>query len=133
MSARARPPHPPLRGRRGTGFTLIEVLIAVAVLAVALGAAITGMARYADSAAYLREKTIALWVAHNRLTEIELQPQWPETGTSDGDVEMAGARWKWHVTVAETADEGVRRVDIGVRADGRDGDAASLSSFVGQK
>jgi len=119
--------------RKALGFTLIEILVALAVLAVALGAAITGMARYADNAAYLREKTFALIVAHNRLTEIDVEPHWPDTGKSDGEAELAGARWKWSVEVSATADENVRRVDIGVRADGRDADSASLSSFVGPK
>lgn len=119
--------------RHSPGFTLIEVLVAVAVLAVAMGAMITGMARYADSAAYLREKTLALWVAHNRLTEVDLAAHWPDTGKSDGDAELAGLRWKWHLDVIETADPNVRRVDIGVRVEGRDADSAALSSFVGQK
>ena len=91
--------------KRARGFTLIEVLIAVAILAVAMGAAITGMARYADSAQYLREKTLALWVAHNRLTEIDLEPHAPGVGKTDGDAELAGLRWKWHVEVSERSEE----------------------------
>jgi general secretion pathway protein I len=79
---------PPAAGRRppSSGFTLIEVLAAVAVLAIALSALISGMARYADNAARLRDKSLAFVVAHNRLTEIELQPVWPKEGRSDGDV-----------------------------------------------
>ena len=115
---------------KARGFTLIEILIAVAVLAVAMSALISGMARYADNAAYLREKTVALWVAHNRLTEIDLEPAWPSLGKSDGDAEMAGIEWRWFVTVAETPDADVRRVEIRVQAKGRDYDAAALSSFV---
>ena len=116
--------------RRPGGFTLIEIIVAVAVLAVAMGAIITGMARYAANAAVLREKTVALWVAHNRLTEIGLQRGWPDLGKSDGEVEMAGIEWRWDVTVLETPDPRVRRVDITVRP--KEGDAASadLSSFV---
>jgi general secretion pathway protein I len=117
-------------GRRGRGFTLIEVIIALAVLAFALGALISGMARYADNAAYLRERTLGLWVAHNRLTEIDLQPAWPATGKSDGDAELGGIEWRWFITVSETPDPKVRRIDIRVQARGRDSDAAALSSFV---
>lgn len=118
------------RRRRAGGFTLIEVIIALAVLAFAMGALISGMARYADNAAYLRERTLALWVAHNRLTEIELEAAWPPTGKSDGDVELAGIEWRWFVTVSETPDPDVRRVDIRVQARGRDNESAALSSFV---
>jgi general secretion pathway protein I len=116
--------------KRAGGFTLIEVVIAVAILAIAMGAIIDGMARYAANAAYMREKTFALMVAHNRLTEIELEPIWPSVGKSDGDAEFAGIKWKWHVTVAESPDPDVRRVDIGVKAEGHDGEAAALSSFI---
>lgn len=116
--------------RRAAGFTLIEVIIALAILGFAMGALISGMARHADNAGVLREKTVALWVAHNRLTELDLQPAWPEVGTSDGDAEMAGVRWRWFTTVAETPDPQVRRIDIRVQAAGRDYDAATLSSFV---
>lgn len=117
---------------RHSGFTLLEVLVAVAVLAMALGAVIGGMARYADSAGYLREKTVALWVAHNRLTEIALEPAWPEVGRSDGEMEMAGIRWRWRVTVQETADDQLRRVDVEVLAPEarKDTVMAQLSSFV---
>ena len=119
---------------RARGFTLIEVLIAVTILAIAMGAVISGMARYAANAGALREKTVALWVAHNRLSEIDLEPGWPGLGKSDGEVEMAGIEWRWFVTVSETPDPDVRRVEIRVQAAGRDkeGDAALLSSFVGK-
>jgi general secretion pathway protein I len=118
---------------RARGFTLIEMVVALAVLAVAMGALISGMGRYADSAAVLREKTVALWVAHNRLTELGLEPSWPEIGKSDGDVEMAGAEWRWNVTVAETPDPRVRRVDIVVRVKGAEVDSVALSSFLSER
>lgn len=121
-STGARPP--------ASGFTLIEIIITVAVLATAMGAIISGMARYAGNAAYLREKTVALWVAHNRLTELQLEPGWPEIGKSDGDEEMAGAEWRWFVTISETPDPKVRRVDIRVQQRDKDNDAISLSSFL---
>lgn len=116
--------------RRAAGFTLLEVLVAVAVLAIALGAILAGMARYADNAAYLSQRTIALFVAHNRLAEFELQPAFPAVGKSDGDAEMAGAKWHWQAEVSATPDPNLRRVDIHVQVPGRDGDAATLSSFI---
>ena len=115
------------------GFTLIEVLVAVAVLALAMLALMSTMTRYAANASVLRETTLALWVAHNRLTEIGLEPAWPALGKSDGDEEMGGVEWRWDVTVAETPDPKVRRVDIAVRVKGRDGDAAALSSYVAER
>ncbi len=118
--------------KRSSGFTLLEMLVAVAVLAIAMGAILSGMARYADNAGRLREKTVALWVAHNRLTELSVQLAWPDIGKSDGEVEMAGAKWKWEVEIKATPDARLRRADISVRpAKARNKDAAaSLSAFL---
>jgi len=116
------------------GFTLIEVLVAVFVLGFALAAIIASTGRYAANAQVLREKTLALWVAHNRLTEIGLEPTWPATGKSDGDEELAGIEWRWDVTVSETPDPRVRRVDITVRPkDAAGANVAELSSFVAER
>ena len=60
--------------RRQPGFTLIEVLVAVAVLAIAMGAIMSAMTRYTANAVHLQERSMALFVAHNRLTEILLEP-----------------------------------------------------------
>lgn len=118
--------------RRARGFTLIEMIVAVAVLAIALAAIIGNAANYAGNAAGLRDKSIALWVARNRLAELALQPAWPSVGKSDDDVKMGGIEWKWHVEVKETQDPSLRRIDITVeKKDDRKPVAyASLSSFV---
>ena len=115
------------------GFTLIEILAAVAVLAIALAAILSGMARYAENASYIREKTIALWVAHNRLTEIKIAGGWPDTGTSNDTVEMAGEKWKWNETVQSTPDDHLRRIDVTVQREDQDATLASLSGFVGKQ
>lgn len=117
------------------GFTLIEVLFALAVLGIALIALISSMATYARTAGALREKTLATMVAHNRLTQIELEAGWPDVGKSDGDVEMAGIKWRWNVEIKKTPDDHLRRVDISVHRDSdRDDDSSeglvSLSAFL---
>ncbi|WP_028079513.1 type II secretion system minor pseudopilin GspI [Solimonas soli] len=104
-----------MSARAARGFTLIEMLAAVAVVAIAMGAIIAGMARYTDNASYLRQKTVALWVAHNRMTELELQRGWPDAGKSNGEVEMAGTRWRWDAEVLATQDPHLRRVNLSVR------------------
>ena len=114
------------------GFTLLEVLVAVTVLALALTAIISGGSSYARSAAGLRDKTIALWVARNRLAEIELLPVWPQTGTSNDDVDMGGDTWTWRVEVQGTQDPTLRRVDIQVekKSDSQKHHYIELSSFL---
>jgi general secretion pathway protein I len=112
---------------------LLEVMLAVVFLALALGAGIFATGRYAANAGVLREKTLALWVAHNRLTEIGLEPAWPAIGKSDGDVTMADVEWRWEVEVVETPDPRVRRVNISVRPKTRASEAARLSSFLEER
>lgn len=118
------------RHPRNGGFTLVEVLVAVAVLAIALAAVIGAMAQQANNAGYLREKTLALWVAHNRLAELQLEAEPPATGRSDGKVEMSGVEWTWRVAVAGTEDDHLNRVDIEVFRNGKD-DPAALASLTG--
>ena len=116
---------------RTAGFTLVEVLVAVAVLAIALAAVIGAMARQADNAGYLKQKTLAVWVAHNRLTEVQLQPRVPGTGRSDGTVEMGGFEWRWETVVNDTEDPRLRRIDIVVRRpEDPKGSLAQLTGFL---
>jgi general secretion pathway protein I len=117
---------------RHAGFTLLEVLVAVAVLALALTAIISGGGNAARAAALMRDKTLALWVAHNRLAEIELQPTWPQLGSSSDDVKLGGEDWTWRANVIGTQDPTLRRIDIrvGKRGDSSDYGYASLSSFI---
>ena len=62
---------------RARGFTLVEVLVALAVLAIALAAVMRAMAQAVDTTVSLREHSVALWVAQNRLMEHEMRQDWP--------------------------------------------------------
>lgn len=114
------------------GFTLVEVLVAVAILALALGAVIVGGSRYADNAFYLRDKTLATWVAHNLLNEWHLSETYPSIGERDGETELAGREWAWTATISKTPDDDVRRVDIRVRLEDDDEDTqlTTVSGFL---
>src|ERR1044071_3540973 len=77
------------RTRHG-GFTLVEVLAALVIVSLGLLGVIQAVSQTASSGAYLRDKTIAHWVAMNRLTEVRLEPQQPGIGKTTDEVEMAG-------------------------------------------
>ena len=107
----------PRRHSRIAGFTLLEVLVALAVLGITMAALIKGGADNASNAAYLRDRTLAHWVGMNVVAEYQLQSDWPETGSRRGEEEMGGRRWYWRAEVSETFDDSVRRLDVLVRAD----------------
>lgn len=120
-----------MRARPSRGFTLVEVLVALAILAVALAAASRAAALMADSSVALRERLLAGWVAQNRLAELQARRAWPNPGRHEGEVEQAGLRLLWRETVNPTPNMAFRRVEISVVAAGRDGPVlAQLSGYL---
>lgn len=114
------------------GFTLLEVLIAVTILAIALGAIISSVGRAADNVGYMRDKTFSHWVAMNVLAEAQAKGAWPATGSSDGKEEMANHEWHWKMIVADNSlSESLREVTVEVRRDAKDKQAlATLASML---
>ncbi len=123
--------HPP---RRPTaGFTLIEVLVALAVVAIALTAILGSSGTTVSSISHLRDSTLAQWVAENRMAELRLEGEWPSTGRNRGESEMAGREWHWEMTVEETQDDDLRRIEIAIRTH-RDAERSvhTLVGFMGR-
>ncbi|HEX6138430.1 MAG TPA: type II secretion system minor pseudopilin GspI [Casimicrobiaceae bacterium] len=98
--------------RRSRAFTLIEVLVALTVVAVALAAGMRALAQGADGATSLKMRTLALWVAQNRLAQAQLADPWPAGGTTRGDETQAGVRLVWQRTITETPNPAFRKIEI---------------------
>lgn len=115
------------------GFSLIEVLAALVVVSLGMLGVIEAVSQTANNTAYLRDKTLAHWVAMNRLTEIRLEAQTPRIAKSSDELEMAGRRWRWTAEVIQTPVASMRRIDVKVRlADGDDESSlASVTGFYG--
>ncbi|MBF0284144.1 MAG: type II secretion system minor pseudopilin GspI [Magnetococcales bacterium] len=126
--------------KREAGFTLIEVLVAVAVLSIALAAMIQTGGHTANQLTYLQDRTLAHWVAMNELTRLQVTRAWPSPGaTGGGQAEMGNRLWAWRTMVTQTPDDTVRRVEVEVREvvphAGRRGNEtplARLSGFLGR-
>lgn len=125
-------PDPP--GIRPRGFTLVEVVIALAIVAMALGATISTASHYASNSHSLQERTMAHWVAWNVLMEMENSDPWPATGERQGNMEMGNHRWRWEATIQGTPDPSLRRVDIDVaHADNPGRVINRASGFLGER
>ena len=116
------------------GFTLLEVLVALAVLAITMGALIKVTDSYAFNAGYLQEKTLAQWIAENKAVEYQLMNEFPPVGSKEGETEMVTVDWQWRVKVSNTDDKRLRRLDISVALKQGDLDypITTLVAFVGQ-
>jgi general secretion pathway protein I len=117
--------------RRSPGFTLIEVLIALAVVAIALLALTRAASVQVQSFDALRERTLAGWVGANVLTETRLATPFPSTGKSDGRMQLAGRDWRWTRDVQATQVAEIRRIDVTVYLDESHEPSATLSGFAG--
>ena len=96
------------------GFTLIEVLAALVIVALGMIAAIQAVTQSARNGTYLRDKTLAHWIGMNVLTERRLQAAAPDVAESTGRVEFADQQWQWSMKVTQTQVASLRRIDIAV-------------------
>jgi general secretion pathway protein I len=98
------------------GFTLIEILIAVAILAVALAATTRAASVATDGALQTRERLLATWAAQNRVAELRARRIFPSVATNRMNVEEAGLPLVIDETVAETANPTMHRIELYVSA-----------------
>lgn len=120
------------KNHRQRGFTLVEILVSLAILSIMLGVLIQSAGATASNAGRLRDRAIAEWVASNRMAELQLSRSFPAIGSTTGDEEMFGINWYWKAVIQKVEDDSLRRVDIEVR---RIEDAKNpifrLAGFVG--
>ena len=125
--------------RRGRGFTLLEVLVALAIFAVVAASVLSASARSLKTAARLEDKTFATWLADNRLQEIQLADAPPVEGREQGEESYAGRRWQWQTEVQATSEPEMLRITVrvaprperGLRGKIEDNALVTLSGFVG--
>ncbi|WP_353572532.1 type II secretion system minor pseudopilin GspI [Candidatus Albibeggiatoa sp. nov. BB20] len=97
------------------GFTLLEVLVALAIVAIALSAIIRVTGLNARNALYLENKTFAHWIAMNIVTETRLQAELPSENQRKGKIDMAQREWFWELKVLDTMDKSLKRIEVTVK------------------
>ncbi len=101
--------------RAARGFTLIEVLVALAIVTIGMAAVLEALTSSASATLYLRRKTFAEWVALNQIERVRLTGIVPRTGTSTGHLTYAREKWRWREKVIDTQIPGVRRIEVSTR------------------
>ena len=111
------------------GFTLLEVLIAMAIFGVAAVGLISNITQYQSTQLTASQRTVAHWVAMNKLAETRLEKDWPNVGTTRGSSEMANRTWYWIQTVSKTTEKDLRQVEVEIRLE--EDDELKTTSFIG--
>lgn len=116
---------------RSLGFTLIEVMLALAVFSIAGIALLSAASNNARNLGHLDDKMFAQWVASDQLVALSLDSKWPPKNNLKGEVKLAGKTWFWHQKVVKTTDNDMRAVVLEVRlAEDDELPVSSLTTYV---
>ncbi|MCH7370206.1 MULTISPECIES: GspI family T2SS minor pseudopilin variant ExeI [Aeromonas] len=97
------------------GMTLLEVMVALAVFAIAGLAVMKTASEHLSGLNYLEEKTLATWVVENQLVQQKLEAKWPGDSWVEGEEELAGQTWYWRYRGVATSDNNFKALDMEVR------------------
>lgn len=119
--------------QQSTGFTLIEVMLALSIFTLAALAALQVASGHLRSISMLEEHAFALMVASNRMAEVHISDTWPPQNEASGQMLMAERNWFWRQQVVDTVTDGLREVTVIVSTEEEGDEVARTSGFVGQR
>ncbi len=111
-------------------FTLLEVMIALLVITLGMGAVISTTTESGWKSSHLRQSTIASWVAYNEIAVYRARRTWGRENRFSGETEMANVEWLWEMEISETDDASLRRIDVEVSVKGEDAVKARVTGFI---
>lgn len=114
------------------GFTLIEIMVALAIITITLGAIIENTTAANVNAQYLRDKTVASWIAMNQISIVRAKRQWSSASSKSGEVEMAGQQWQWKINFVKTDDVDIRRLNVQVFKLDAEKPMVQMTGFLGK-
>jgi len=118
------------------GFTLLEILVALTVLAIALSASLAAVSQYTKQVTELKQRTIAHWVAMNEINRLRVTEAFANSGEKSGKQAMANTTWAWKYTITkppglDTSKVDMRQVTVEVTLEGEDKILATLTGYLG--
>ena len=120
----------PITARRQRGMTLLEVMLALVILATSGLAVMNSASEALNNQAYLEQKTLALWVASNRLVDLKLQGQWPSASWKYDSEELAGNTWYLRYQTVSTGDSNFKALDIEVSTKKEGSPLAYIRTYI---
>lgn len=118
------------------GFTLLEILIALAILALTSIALLSQTRHSVMTRSALQEKTLGQWVAEDSLERMRAYGEWPDVGASSERIELSDKEWEVVIDVTDTARADMRRVTVAVTTQSQSGEfdkpVVALTSFIGR-
>jgi general secretion pathway protein I len=116
---------------KSKGFTLIEVLVALAIVSIALLSALRAAGQGTNNVGELRSRLLASWVAENRLAEHRARADWLPLGIRRGAARQGGLDFAWREEIIATPNVAFRRVDVRVYASAEESHSlAHLAGFI---
>ena len=120
------------RSERTAGFTLVEVMVALAIAGLSLAAVAASISQMVDAGSAMKERTYASWIAQNKIAELRLANVVPEVSATSGELQYAALEWAWRATISETGVENLFRVDVEVSYAGSDDIIRTVTGFIGE-
>jgi general secretion pathway protein I len=96
------------------GFTLLEVLIALTILAVLATAVMTQTGTSINQLQRLEQKTSALWIAEYQMNRLRVADNWPALGRSSSIIDYADQQWQVNTEVSTTSEPWLRKIELSV-------------------
>lgn len=117
---------------KNAGFTLIEVMVALTIVALSLSAVVASVSQMVHAASAMQERTYASWIAQNKISTIRLSDAMPEVSETDDRVTFASVEWAITTTISETGVEKLFRVDVAVSYADTSQAIRTVTGFVGE-